>query len=575
MMFRKIFFLAIIPIAALMAVGYFIFSQKEKLDTTALFIDSEVNITLSSPYNSSQMYDESFAKLSANTEPVQAKAGIVSHHLLAKDSIAQFYNQIASNDEKIIFLISPDHYNHFYPSGTLAYTSKAAWDTPYGKIETAPDVIDDLIESGQVKLDTPTIGLEHGIYTEIPFIKKFFPNAEIVPLVLDSTSKSEDFASLGQKIKSLDKGNFILLVSSDFSHETSFSQAFKNDSASIDELKNLSTGNLESITNDCKQCVVVLKNFLEVGDYGFNLTGNTNSFEISGQDPASVTSYVFGYFAKKSKIQILFAGDLMFDRGIRYYAQKNGSNEFIFQKIRSLLENQDLVVLNLEGPITDNNSISLGTVPASQNNYTFTFDPSIAKTLYSENIRLVNLGNNHILNFGDNGLSATKTYLDQAKIDYFGSPDGPKSIIKNLGGIKIAFVGYNEFSGSGSLDKSQTISEIQKLKAESDLIAVYCHWDAEYQTDPTQATKELAHQFINAGADLVIGSHPHVKQTIETYNGKQIYYSLGNFVFDQYFSDNTRNGLGVIVKIDPTTKATQFEDMNFYLNSNGQTIIKE
>jgi poly-gamma-glutamate synthesis protein (capsule biosynthesis protein) len=264
----------------------------------------------------------------------------------------------------------------------------------------------------------------------------------------------------------------------------------------------------------------------------------------------------------------------MFDRGIRHYAKKAGSNEFIFQKIRPLLLNQDLVISNLEGPITDNPSKSSGTQPGSPNNYIFTFDPSVAKTLWYENIRLVGLGNNHILNFGSDGEKSTHEYLEASGVGFFGSPNADRTITKTIQGIKMAFVNYNEFTGSPAFDQSQAITEIQKLKGKVDFIVVFCHWDAEYQPEATEATKNLAHQFINAGADIIIGSHPHVTQSTETYNNKKIYYSLGNFVFDQYFEENVRNGMGVILKINPKDKSIKFQEVNFYLNSGGQTILK-
>lgn len=280
-------------------------------------------------------------------------------------------------------------------------------------------------------------------------------------------------------------------------------------------------------------------------------------------------------FIPRNYVRILFVGDIMFDRGIRYYAQKNGGNEFIFDKISSALKNNDLVVANLEGPITDNKSVSAGTVAGSANNYFFTFDPSWAKTLFQENIKLVDLGNNHILNFGRAGLASTKKYLDEAKIGYFGAPDYPKSISAEIRGVKITFISYNEFSDlPEGIEAKSTVEEIQKAKQYSDIIIVFSHWGVEYSLTPTDDMKNLAHKFVDAGADLIVGSHPHVIEPSEIYNGKKIYYSLGNFVFDQYFSNDVRNGLGVVVKIDKTTKQLNFTEQNFYLDSNGQTIEK-
>ncbi len=276
---------------------------------------------------------------------------------------------------------------------------------------------------------------------------------------------------------------------------------------------------------------------------------------------------------EKKYVQILFVGDLMFDRGIRYYAEQNGGNDFIFDKISSILLGNDLVVANLEGPITDDKSISAGTAVGSTNNYFFTFDPSLAGTLFKNNIRLVNLGNNHILNFKEKGLDSTETYLSKARVDYFDAPIRKRSVVKNIHGVKIAFVGYNEFSGANlENEQASVIDEIKKIRPEADLVFVFCHWGVEYESKPTDIQKELAHQFVDSGADLIIGSHPHVIQTSESYNGKKIYYSLGNFIFDQYFDENVRNGLGVEVKIDKTTKELSFSKRYFYLDNNGQTI---
>ena len=278
---------------------------------------------------------------------------------------------------------------------------------------------------------------------------------------------------------------------------------------------------------------------------------------------------------KASYIKILFAGDIMFDRGIRYYTQKSGSNDFAFQKIYDTLKNYDLVVANLEGPITNNKSVSSGTVPGSANNFYFTFDPSFANVLYNENIKLVNLGNNHITNFGQAGVISTQNYLAKAEVSYFGAPGYAKSILKEIDGIKITFVNYNQFSGQGlNAEQAATLQAIKKAKLNSDFVVIFCHWGVEYAQHQTIGQILLAHQFIDNGADLVIGTHPHVIEPMETYKGKRIYYSLGNFIFDQYFEGDVRNELGVVLEINQSTKQVSFSEEHFYLNKNGQTILK-
>jgi len=144
-------------------------------------------------------------------------------------------------------------------------------------------------------------------------------------------------------------------------------------------------------------------------------------------------------------------------------------------------------------------------------------------------------------------------------------------MVREVAGVKIAFVGYNEFYAD---TKEQILQEIVKTKQEVDIVVVFCHWGVEYSKDYTQGQQDLAHSFIDAGADLIIGLHPHVIEPMEEYNGKRVYYSLGNFIFDQYFSEDVRNGLGVKLKIDLETKELSFEEIKFYLGPNGQTIIK-
>jgi poly-gamma-glutamate synthesis protein (capsule biosynthesis protein) len=274
----------------------------------------------------------------------------------------------------------------------------------------------------------------------------------------------------------------------------------------------------------------------------------------------------------KAKTKILFFGDMMFDRYIRQAENKNG-NGFVFEKIKDLLAGEDLVVGNLEGPITDNVSKSIGTEFGSRENYIFTFNPEIAKTLFQENIKLVNIGNNHILNFGENGAEQTKKYLENAGIKYFGNVGhNERNIGVEVNEINIGFVNYNQFS---QIDVQQTLKSIEETKKRSNLVFVYAHWGVEYERNASQKEKELAHQFVDAGADLVIGTHPHVVQEKEEYKGKMIYYSLGNFIFDQYFNPDATQGLAVEVGVSPKNFQMDFKDIKLTLQNNGQTKIAD
>ncbi len=270
---------------------------------------------------------------------------------------------------------------------------------------------------------------------------------------------------------------------------------------------------------------------------------------------------------KTREISLLFIGDLMFDRYIREISEKRG-NDFVFEKMADFLKGNDLVVANLEGPISDNKSVSIGTIPGEKGHLSFTFDRSLAETLAKQNIKLVNVGNNHILNFGESGLEQTKKYLAENGVEYFGGPNNLEEdyLIKELGGIKIGFVSYNQFGGK----IEETMNDIEIIRDKVDILVTYTHWGKEYEKIPSDKIKSIAYSFVDAGVDLIIGSHPHVVQNAEEYKGKKIYYSLGNFIFDQYFSAETVEGLAVKVKINSENKKLEFQEIPLIMEKKGQ-----
>lgn len=251
-------------------------------------------------------------------------------------------------------------------------------------------------------------------------------------------------------------------------------------------------------------------------------------------------------FIPRPTATILFGGDMMFDRSIRLAMEREGE-DFVFSCLGDTLQTPDLVVANLEGPITTHASKSVDSQVGDSNNFTFTFPTSTATLLGRHNIRLVNLGNNHIMNFGREGLAQTREWLEGAGIQYFGNPDASEAdrvARLAVNRIPFSFVTWSDWTS----DKTDhTVAQVREEAEAGRVVVVYTHWGEEY-IPATERTKVLARQFIDAGAEIVIGSHPHVVQEHEVYKGKHIYYSLGNFVFDQYWEDAVREGLLVSVR---------------------------
>ena len=175
---------------------------------------------------------------------------------------------------------------------------------------------------------------------------------------------------------------------------------------------------------------------------------------------------------------------------------------------------------------------------------TFCSTPGTLGALTNAGIDIINVANNHILNYGSAGLSNTLSRLDEVNIKHFGSVYQPTVI--EVRGTKVGFLGFSYFGGEPFLPStkiSEITSQIQSLKSQVDLVFVSFHWGEEYQDEAKVWQRLVAYQAIDAGADLVFGHHPHWVQGFEMYQDKPIFYSLGNLVFDQDWSQATREGL--------------------------------
>lgn len=253
-----------------------------------------------------------------------------------------------------------------------------------------------------------------------------------------------------------------------------------------------------------------------------------------------ILSSVFFFYNKRGE-KIIFVGDMFFDRHIRRAMYANGE-DFVFSCIGDFLKSADFAVGNLEGPVTENASVSLVSAVGAPENYRFTFPTNVPSLLYKNNIHLVNLGNNHISNFGKNGVESTKKYLKEAGIKYFGGFYGDEPVFRE---DELSFVSYNEF---GAENKEKIAEKIKKEKEKGQTVIVYAHWGEEYAPAP-QRIKNTARLFAESGASLIIGSHPHVILQKEVIGNTTVYYSLGNFIFDQYWNKEVSTGLALEVKI--------------------------
>lgn len=245
---------------------------------------------------------------------------------------------------------------------------------------------------------------------------------------------------------------------------------------------------------------------------------------------------------KKEYPSVLNFGDVMFDRGVRNIIENRGRDPFEYiKKDLDLISGFDVTIVNLEGPIVDMDRSLCQT-----KDYNFQFAKYATDYLKSVGINMVNIANNHTYDCYKAGFESTKTNLNLAGIEYIGDSDIEKSYIaKTIDDKKVAFIGIDETVQMIPVSKFYPI--IKELSTENDYIVVNIHWGTEYLLSANETQKAIAHKLVDSGADVIFGHHPHVVEPVEIYKGKAIFYSLGNFVFDQNFGDTT-TGLGVGVE---------------------------
>jgi poly-gamma-glutamate synthesis protein (capsule biosynthesis protein) len=245
-----------------------------------------------------------------------------------------------------------------------------------------------------------------------------------------------------------------------------------------------------------------------------------------------------------NKKTILFVGDIMLDRAVERLMKKNGIL-YPFEKTEQFFKNQkaEIIFGNLEGPIVENPP------NFSDDSLKFAFSPSAREGLKFANFNLLSLANNHSLNMEESGLAETREFLEKANINFVGDPlkCSDEFLFQK---DNIIFFAFNKIYPSNCSDKEiiETIKSI-KLKNPESFLIISAHWGKEYQLKSSAIQQKLAREIIGAGADLIIGHHPHTVQEIEIYKNKLIFYSLGNFIFDQYFSKNTQQGLAIGLEI--------------------------
>lgn len=301
-------------------------------------------------------------------------------------------------------------------------------------------------------------------------------------------------------------------------------------------------------------------------------------------------------FPEKEKtvttVTLVAVGDIMPGRTVEQKILKHNDWTYPFKETYQVTTTGDIVFGNLESPLIEGPIVQAGGM-------VFRASPKSVEGLTFGGFNILSLANNHMKNQGTEGIQKTIEYLDNAGIKHTGAglteTMAREPAVVEKKGVKFGFLAYVDSSftpdsyeatasrsGSPFLNEQKLIEDITNLKDNADVIIISMHAGAEYSIEPNQKQISFARTAIDNGASLVIGHHPHVVQPIERYKDGYIFYSLGNFIFDQMWSERTRESVIAII----TFKNTELDNIELIpikiydycqprvlSNSDGQYII--
>jgi poly-gamma-glutamate capsule biosynthesis protein CapA/YwtB (metallophosphatase superfamily) len=259
---------------------------------------------------------------------------------------------------------------------------------------------------------------------------------------------------------------------------------------------------------------------------------------LQGPDPAAAADPP----AEKGVVRMVFAGDMMLDGGPGHFIAHGGDP---LADAAAVFADADLAVANLECVIATAGQ-------AVYKDYCFLAKPSCVPVL-KRHLAAVCIANNHACDYGKEGLVSQLDLFDKAKLPYFGggrnAHEARHPLLLQRNGRRVALLGYCGIShrsaagpkeaGVAWMEQQDMLADIKAARAvhHADFVVVFLHWGTEESPAPKESQRGLARALVDAGADAVIGNHPHVTQTIDLYRGRPIVYSLGNFIFDYFPKD--------------------------------------
>lgn len=484
--------------------------------------------------------------------PVSVTGISVPHHMLAGDLIARGFWAASRGNYKRIILISPDHFHRVEREFAVDPQNIS---TVFGELKTDTTEIKKLSANSKL-FEQLDLSQEHGLHALAPFIKRFFPDAAVIPIAASNKTKKADWDKAVAMLSSMVDNDTLIIQSTDYSHFRSVADAAARDQEALSVIAhgdpNAVVGLLQPDHLDSKAAQYIQMRLQHEIGASSVVIGNRNSSEYSSIDDVTTSYIVTVYHRDAAALSLLryadqrtafFGGDFLAGRYFLPILLNKNSRRAVLDAVTKITLGAPMII-NLEGVLTNENILK---TPVGSHLMNLAIAGPVLKEL---NVVAAGIANNHSYDFGLEGVKLTTASLRELGIAVL--RHGELSDVAGLRVLPISLVPSTKHP-TQPLTTLDRVGDLCKLPAQPPF-ALFVHWGAEYTNAFGDEELAMLQNMAPCGATFIVGAHSHRAATeIMNQGGQtQAVFSLGNFLFDQ----NSTRGNGSLLEVRSFSQGT-------------------